>query len=396
VVVGLAPSQGPRRALLAGLIATVLAVTGCSSPAATAWQQGHPVPATGEAKPPTAPTSITILGSGDVLLHPPLWDQARADAKAEGKSGYDFGPLFSGVRDLVSSADLAVCHMETPLAPPDGPFIGFPRFSVPPQVATTLADVGYDTCSTASNHTLDEGEAGIDRTLDDLDAAGIHHAGSYRSSADHDTVNMLDVAGVKVAHLSYTFGFNGLTRPKGKEWLANLTDKDAILAEAHRAKTEGAEIVIVSLHWGTEYQHGPNANQLTLAKQLLASGDVDLILGCHAHVVQPFEKINGKWVVYGMGNEVAHHSDPIDDNREGVIARFTFTQTGTGGWTVTKAEAIPVWMDFGPNRLVDLAAMLADTSTSSARRSVYQHAYDQIKGFLDSRGADRDGLTLTG
>ena len=339
---------------------------------------------------------MTIVGSGDVLLHPQLWDQARADAQAKGDKGYDFGPLLAGVSDLVSSADLAVCHMETPIAPASGPFIGFPRFSVPPQIAQTIADMGYDSCSTASNHSIDQGEAGVDRTLDDLDAAGVKHAGSYRSAVDQRTITMLDIHGVKIAHLAYAYGFNGLTRPSGKEWLVNLLNVNTVLAEAKRARAEGAAIIVVSIHFGTEYQHAPNSQQLSVARQLLASPDIDLILGHHAHVVQPFEKIGDKWVAYGMGNEVAHHAEPLNDNREGVLSRFTFTKTAEGRWRVTTAEAIPVWMDFSPDRLVNIPDALDDPGTSSGDRQVLEAALKRISGYLVSRGAGDAGLKILG
>jgi poly-gamma-glutamate synthesis protein (capsule biosynthesis protein) len=378
--------------LAAALLA--LATAGCTGRSG-AWQAGRPGgPASAQAPPEPTGNTLTILGSGDMLLHPDLWDQGRAD---NGGTCCDFRPLLASVKDVVSSADLAICHMETPLAPASGPFSGFPRFSVPPQIVPALADLGYDSCSTASNHTVDQGEAGVDRTIDAFDAAGIKHAGSYRTKADHDTVTMLDVRGVKVAHLSYTFSFNGLTRPAGREWEANLLSRDAVLAEAHRARAQGAAIVVVSIHWGTEYQHGPNSQQLSLAKQILASPDVDLILGHHAHVVQPFEKIGDKWVAYGMGNMIAHHAEPINDNREGVLSRFTFTEATPGHWRVSAAEAIPVWMDLSPrNRLVNIAAALGDASTPAAERSVLSAALGRIRGYLLSRGAGDDGLVIAG
>jgi len=248
--------------------------------------------------------------------------QARTDAKAAGRSGLDFDPIFSGVKPEISGASLAICHLETPLAAAAGPFAGYPRFSVPPQIAGTLHDIGYDTCSTASNHTLDQGTAGIKRTLDALDAADVKHTGSYRTKADSIVPDILKVspagggAPVKVAQLSFTFGFNGLRRPSGEGWVANVTDPNAILDAARRAKQAGAEIVVLSIHWGVEYSHTPNAAQKALAKQLLASPEIDLILGCHEHVIQPIQRIDDKWVVYGMGNQLARHADPINDNRE--------------------------------------------------------------------------------
>jgi hypothetical protein len=383
--------------MLAASLAFVVGSAGCDGASTPGVAGTGPKAGASAGAGRSGPRTLTIVGSGDVLLHPDLWRQAQHDAQAAGETGYDFAPLFGGVRDIISGADLAICHLETPLGPPAGPFTGYPQFSVPPQIAPALAEIGYDTCSTASNHTLDEGEAGIARTLDALDAAGIRHAGSYRTQHDHDTVNLLTVHGVLVAQLSYSFGFNGLTRPAGKPWVANLIDPAAILEEAHRARAAGAKIVVVSIHWGTEYQHDPNQQQLSVARTLLASPDVDLILGCHAHVVQPFEKINGKWVVYGMGNEVAHHSDPINDNREGVLPRFTFTEDATGGWRVTTVEAIPVWMDLSPNnRLVDIPKALADPHTSPAEHTVLQAAWQRIRGYLGSRGADRDGLSIPG
>ena len=346
----------------------------------------------------TSARTLTILGAGDELLHPQVWAQAEKDANAAGRSGLDFDPIFADVKPEVSAASLAICHMETPLAPANGPFDGYPRFSVPPQIATTMHDVGYDTCSTASNHTLDQGTAGIKRTLDALDAAGVKHTGSYRTEADSKVPDIIEVtpngggAPVKVAQLSYTFGFNGLRRPAGEDWVANLTDPTAILAAAHAAKQAGAQIVVLSIHWGVEYSHTPNADQRALARKLLASPDIDLILGCHEHVVQPIQRIGDKWVVYGMGNQLARHANPINDNREGIMPEFTFSETSPGHWVVTKAIAIPTWVTLTPNiRVVDL---LDTAATSSSSRGTYAAAVARIRKYVDSMGAGDAGLTL--
>ncbi|MGC9665542.1 CapA family protein [Planosporangium sp. 12N6] len=342
-----------------------------------------------------APRTLTVLGAGDVLLHPPLWEQAAADARAQGRSGYDFAPVFADVKPDVSAADLAVCHLETPVGAPGGPFSGYPAFNVPPQVTAAIKDAGFDTCSTASNHTLDAGAEGVFRTVDALDAAGLRHAGSYRDAAAQQTPNIVPVHGVGVAQLSYTFGFNGLDRPAGQEWIANLIDPEAIIAEARRARAAGAQIVVVSLHWGTEYQVDADADQQRWARQLLAAPEIDLILGCHAHVVQPFEQIDGEWVAYGMGNEVARHEDPIDASREGVMPRFTFTEATPGHWRVTRAEALPTWVELTPKiHIVELARVLADPATPAPQRAVYQAAYDRISRSLRSRGADVAGLAV--
>jgi len=370
-----------RAGMLAG---AVLLLTACSSstdpgPAPTPFPETSLTPAAPAAPAPDG--SFSVVATGDVLIHPALSDQAEAD----GHGKFDYGPLLAGIKPLISGADLGICHLETPLAPEGGPYSGYPSFSAPPEIVDALKDTGYDTCSTSSNHTLDQGADGIKRTLDKLDATGIKHTGSARSAKEAATPLILDVHGVKVAQVSYAFGFNGIKVPAGKPWLANQIDVDDVLAEAKAARAAGAEVVIASLHWGVEFQHDPTAEQQSQAKKLLASDDLDLIIGHHAHVVQPFAKIGDKWVAYGLGNSIARHSDPRGDTEEGVAARFRFTREG-GRWKVTKAEYVPTLITLAnPIRLIDL-------STSPKSAEVTKALADTDKNVL-SLGADKSGLT---
>lgn len=365
------------------LAAAVLLLTACGSspdpgPAPTPFPE---TPASSSAAAPAAGGSFSVVATGDVLIHPALSDQAEAD----GHGKFDYRPLLAGIKPLISGADLGICHLETPLAPEGGPYSGYPSFSAPPEIADALKDTGYDTCSTSSNHTLDQGADGIKRTLDKLDATGIKHTGSARSAKEAATPLIMDVHGVKVAQVSYAFGFNGIKVPAGKPWLANQITVDDVLAEAKAARAAGAEVVIASLHWGVEFQHDPTAEQRSQAKKLLASDDLDLIIGHHAHVVQPFEKIGDKWVAYGLGNSIARHSDPRGDTEEGVAARFTFAREGAR-WKVSKAEYIPTLIKLdAPIRLIDL-------STSPKSAEVTKALADTDKNVL-SLGADKSGLT---
>jgi len=338
--------------------------------------------------------TVTILGTGDVLIHPQLWEQAHADAAAAGKDGYDFAPMLASVAPDVQRADLAICEMESPLAPPQGPFEGWPTFSSPPQVLTALKGVGYDSCTTASNHSIDQGYAGVKRTLDEIDAAGLKHTGSARSAAEAATPLIItEPNGVKVAQLAYAFGFNGEHLPAGQPWLANLTDISTILAAAHRAKQAGADIVVVSMHWGVEYNTGATALQVQQADQLLASPDVDLILGDHPHVVEPAQKLHGKWVIYSMGNQISRHSDPVLVSREGAMAMFTFTETRPGHFTVTHAEVVPTLMQLTPKlRLLDLPRELAHAS--AADKVAYETSIEHVRKIIDAMGAAGDGMQV--
>ena len=389
----------------AGFLAAALALAACTSAA----------PASHSSAPPSNPSSVqtislpadagtpgsnaparrtaTILGSGDVLIHPPLWEQAHKDA---GGHGYDFGSMYASIKPDVERADLAICEMETPLAPPQGPFVGWPDFSAPPQVLTALKGVGYDSCTTASNHTLDDGYSGLKRTLDELDAAGLKHTGSARTAQEADTPLIITLPnGVRIGQLAYSFNFNGHEPPAGKSWEANLIDVPKILAAAHRMKRAGADIVVLSMHWGTEYDHLATQQQQDEARQLLASPDIDVILGDHAHVIQPAQRIHGKWVFYCMGNQISRHADPIADGREGIMPEVTFTETAAHHFVVSRAAAIPTWMQDSPAlRLIYLPRALASSGLSAAKRAEYAAARAKIVHYLEAYGAEKDGLLI--
>jgi Bacterial capsule synthesis protein PGA_cap len=342
--------------------------------------------------PPTRATTLSVVAAGDLFVQPALTAQAAADAHAAGKSGYDFTQILAAIAPTVREADLAVCHVEQPLARPEGPFTGWPTFSAPPQLADAAAQTGFDTCSTASNHTLDYGEEGLQRTLDNLDRVGLRHSGSARSAVEAATPNVFTVRGVKIAQLSYTFSFNGIERPPGKPWIANLIDPAKIRAEARAAKQAGAEIVILSMHWGTEYQNEPDQGQTGLAADLLADGDIDLIIGMHVHVVQPFEKIGDKWVAYGLGNLLVRFEDGTPANtQDSVIPRFTFTEIAPGKWRVTDLAVYAVFMTYHPQpRLVDVAAAVK----SGAPGTDYASILRRISGYVNMRGAQVNGLRM--
>ncbi|NEE40816.1 CapA family protein, partial [Streptomyces sp. SID7982] len=171
-----------------------------------------------------------------------------------------------------------------------------------PEIATALRTTGFDSCSTASNHTLDDGAEGVRRTLDALDEAGVRHAGSARTAAEAARPTILPAGpgkgAAKVAHLAYTYGTNDIPLPAGRPWTVNVTDERKIVEEARAARRAGADVVVLSAHWGTEWQDEPDVQQLELAERLTASTDqgrpdIDLIIGTHAHVPQAYEKVNG-------------------------------------------------------------------------------------------------------
>lgn len=334
-------------AVLGVVAATQTRTTTTSAAAAPSTQTSAPAGASDHAAA-TAPDrplrSFTLAATGDFLLHSPVQRKASENA---GGNGYSFGPMLTETSPIISGVDLAICHMETPLSEDDRALSGYPVFNVPREIAADARAAGYDGCDTASNHTLDKGATGITSTLDVLDAAGLKHAGSARSALEAVTPTIYDVRGVKVGHLAYAYGTNGVPMPPDKPWSLNLIDADKILADAAAIKQAGADFVAVSLHWGTEYQSAPTPEQQALAHQLLASPNIDLIIGAHVHVVQPIEKIGDKYVAYGMGNFLSNQGSPNTPtpSQDGMILQVAVQEQPDGSFKATKVDYTPTWVD---------------------------------------------------
>ncbi|MFF6987836.1 CapA family protein [Streptomyces sp. NPDC010273] len=368
-----------------------VALAGVLTAAAACQAQHHDSKATGRPAPPAA-RGFTLVAAGDILPHSAVLDRARFDA---GGNGYDFRPMLSAVQPLVSRADLALCHIENVYGDPTGTA----SLMSPPEEARGLAATGYDSCSTASDHSLDAGPVGIQRTLDALDGAGVRHVGTARTDAEARAVTLLRAGPAKVAHLAYTADTNGVPLPPAEPWAVNLVDPARVLADARAARRAGADVVVVSLRWGTAGQQAPDPQQVALARELTVARtggrpDIDLILGTQAHAPQPYEKVNGTWVVYGLGDQItgemydnAGTQDP--GGNLSTLGRFTFAPPARHGgrWEVTKAEFVPQLFDIDAGRVVDVNQAIGQGADLTGDR-------DRVREVALSRGAAKDGLVM--
>ena len=300
--------------------------------------------------------SISIVSSGDILLHERLWAQAKADGV---DGNWDFYPQLADLEPEISSADLALCHLETPLAELGVDYQGYPTFNAPPQITEAIIKLGFDMCGTASNHSLDQGFTGLTRTIETLERAGIPHTGTAISQAGASQPLVMDVQTangvVKVGILSYTYGFNGFVRDADKLWSANLIDPVAIIAEAKLARSQGAEIVIAKMHWGDEYTNKANEFQTSVAQELADSGQIDLIDGSHSHSVQPITQIGNTWIAYSHGNFVAAQREPTTIKSEGLVTRWEFVESASGGFKLSCVKEVPTLIrDDRPVRVIDV------------------------------------------
>jgi Bacterial capsule synthesis protein PGA_cap len=321
---------------------------------AVALAQASPV------EPEPRPVKLTVAASGDLLIHTPV--AARALALGGG-AAYDFAPLFARVKRHIAGADLALCHVETPLVP--GPVQGYPSFRTPPALARSIRRVGWDACSTASNHSLDAGQYGIRTTLRALDRARIPHAGTARSAQERKRTTLIAVRSLKVALLAFTAVSNGQAVPH--PWSVNQASPGRILADARRARRRGAEIVIVNLHWGAEYVHAVTREQRALARRLTRSPAIDAIVGQHAHVVQPIRRVNGKPVVFGQGNLVSNQTAACCPAaaQDGLVALIDFVAMPGRRVRAKRVRYLPTYV-----RHPDYAVVPAAKGSVSWKRTV--------------------------
>lgn len=326
--------------------------------------------------------------TGDVLVHSTVWESAAREAARQGRDGYDFGPMLRPIRPLISGADLALCHLETPLARVGEAPSSWPLFAAPPSIVQALRATGYDGCSTASNHSIDQGMDGVVRTLDALDDAGLAHAGTARTPAEARRITVFDRNGMRIAWLSATWSLNGLTLDTDHTWAVAMIEVERILADARRARAEGADAVVVALHWGEEYWNTPSDWQLDVAERLTRPGVITLVYGHHTHLVQPVRSINRTPVIFGLGNLVADQRGQDPGTDTGLLAEVVLRQRGDQPVEVVSIDPRTVHPDpvAGPDgemRAVDVRTELARGDLTDAERGE----------LLESVAEARDGLS---
>ncbi len=367
---------------LGALLVATAVISGCGvtaeeapRAASTAPQpsQSQPAPSEEPSPEPTQRRTASVVVSGDLLWHPSLYNGAQVDARAAGEDGYDFAPLFADLKPVVEQADLAICHEEVPFAPAGEAPSGYPMFGAPDAVAAGVKAVGWDMCTTASNHSLDRGIAGLQHTVKTFNEEGVDVVGTYvdAASAQKPYIYTTD-QGVKISVVTGTYGLNGLSTPPGEEHAVDMLDAEAMIAKAEAAKEAGADIVLAAMHGGDEYQTMPNQQQIDVATALANSDAVDLIYGHHVHVVQPWDRINGKLVIYGLGNMIAQHQTDVPRGYEGVTAELHFKEDADGKFSLDEAAYYPTLIsrtgvlpggDGKPARLLQVNKAIADGTT---------------------------------
>lgn len=304
--------DGLRKKLFVGATVLALGLAGC---APSFYLADEPVPTLPPTEPTAAPTeppipevTFTVVGTGDVLSHMPV---VRNTTQADGS--HDYSALVADVKPFIEGADLALCHEEVPMTFDASRVSGYPVFAAPADWVNSVVSLGYDGCSTASNHSWDQGRGGVFDTLNILREHGLGNVGTSLA-ADQDQIQYYEIEKdgrtIKVAHMSFAYGLNYEVVPEVNEnpWLVNINNPEHMVELAKQAREEGADVVIVSAHGGAEYVAEPTERQHEWSRIFADSGVIDVYLGHHAHVPQPIGKVeggpggHGMWAFYGTGN----------------------------------------------------------------------------------------------
>lgn len=254
------------------------------------------------APPEPAVFRATLAAVGDVLLHRSiLRDASKGDT-------FDFQKMFAPVKPYLERADITVANQESVMGGRALGLSGYPRFNSPYEIGDALKSAGVDVVVMANNHVLDRGEQGILNAIRRWEELGLEYVGAAKDAADGRRLRLVERNGVVFSFLAYTYGTNGIPVPEGKDHLVNLIDRERIREDVARAR-ERSDVVVVSLHFGNEYERMPNDEQRSLVK-FVADQGAHIILGHHPHVLQPVEFMTGApgqevFVAYSLGNFLA-------------------------------------------------------------------------------------------
>ncbi|HUV01200.1 MAG TPA: CapA family protein [Bacteroidales bacterium] len=283
---------------------------------------------------------ITLVFIGDIMGH----DDQIKSAEISETDSFNYDDVFSYIKPEISGADIAIGNLEVTLAGP--PYTGYPLFSSPVELAVACKNAGIDCLVTANNHTADRGKTGIARTINRLDSIGMMHTGSFRDQEERDSLYPLIIRkeDVSLALLNYTYGTNRIKVPEPT--IVNILDKDLIADDIRKALANNPDIIIVFLHWGTEYDTIPSKSQTDMAEYLFSLG-VDMIIGSHPHVIQKMIWTKNdtlrkdKFLVYSLGNFVSNQSKPGRDG--GLMVRVELTRK-SDSFEVTNAGYYITWV----------------------------------------------------
>lgn len=249
---------------------------------------------------------LSLIMVGDALLHSSLYRDGYQNGT------YDFTSQLELIKPEIQKHDLAFYNQESILGGTSIGLSDYPNFNSPQEFGDAMIDAGFNLVSLANNHTMDRGVTAIQNSCDYWKTKDVLTAGSYCSAEDAEEIKIKEKNGIKYTMLAYTYGTNGITVPSDKPYLVNLYSDELAKADIEKVRDK-VDLLIVSMHWGTEYRSEPTDEQKREAEYLSNLG-VDIIIGTHPHVIEPISYINDTLVIYSLGNFISAQSTNNDYN----------------------------------------------------------------------------------
>jgi len=331
------------------------------------------------------PKTISFSFVGDLMCHSPQFESARVSADS-----FDFRPVYSEVKEILSKSDFTIGNLETVIGGKELRYTGYPMFNTPIEYLHALKDAGFDILATANNHSLDRGVKGIFNTIDNLRKYDLQMFGSFKTSADRDSILIIEKNDIRAALLAYTYGLNGNVLPKEKSFMVNLIDTSLIIKDIQKAKMQNADVVIIYFHFGDEYERHPNNYQKEVTSKVLEYG-ADIIIGSHPHVIQPLEflenkksKLDQSFIAYSLGNFFSNQRWRYSDC--GVVLNFTLEKYEKK-IILDTLSITPVWVSKElKNGKIQYKILPSDTSAYKAYSSLAKAEQSKlIRSFRDTK-----------
>ena len=286
---------------------------------------------------------VTMAVVGDIMVHDYQYEEAYDPATGT----YDFMHNFQDVKRYFEGYDFVIGNLELTFGGPDKEYASFPCFNTPDSFLDAVKDAGFNLLTTANNHSMDTGEAGLKRTISQLDAYDIDHVGTYASQEARDTIYTKEVNGINFAFVSATYGTNGIPVPE--DYLVNHMD-DTLMADITKAQ-ELADVVVVLPHMGNEYETVPNDIFVEWADSMFAAG-ADIVLASHPHVLQRMEYrqvdhgdgVHDGFIIYSLGNFISSQTTP--PRNASIVLHLTVEQVADNPAEVKEVSFVPIWTQF--------------------------------------------------
>lgn len=340
--------------------------------------------------------TASLFAVGDALIHDSIYKDAKTEQIGEdGYNVYDFKPMLEYIKPLAQSHDLSFYNQETIIGGKNLGLSNYPMFNSPDEIGLDMLKTGFNIVNLATNHTMDKGKEGATYSANFWEKQDAYVTGSYTSEEKRNNIEIKEKNGITYAVLGYTYGTNGITVPKGYEYLVNVwsvygensyEEYKEIVKQDIKKIRDKVDVLIVSMHWGNEYTHVPTSYQKDAA-QFLSDQGVDIIIGTHPHVIQPIEYVNNTLVIYSLGNFISSQNE--ENTRVGLMVSLDINKHVENNHTTITIENVKADLTWTYHERYKNFKVIPFYELNNNLLNNYQQIYEKYKKILNPTNDER-------